>query len=841
MTYQPLTIANMKTGLEKDMDSFLTADDAFQVLENAYLWRGRIYTKGGTQLLGRLGVRQESYGTRTPPNQIVTSTVLFPPIEPASFTITDGITTFTDNGLGVMVVTAGAGLPGVVNYTTGVFTVTFTGANPGAAITGRYLVIVNNSSPVMGLRQFEVGNPVIPGLMAFDMVRAYNYNTSTNQFDNQSVYKATTNTVAWTGSNSDFFYSSNFQYAFFATNNTPGLHAYAITNITNAANAQITIGVNNLAIGDMVYINNVIGMTGVNNTYVAVTAPGNPVTVNLNTIASGAYGSGGVLQTPQLSKAAGGDGIRWWDGLGWVNFEPILDSNAIPQILQGALLVIPYKGYLVVLNTLEGPIGVAPQRFIQRARWSQQIIGGTDSIYYSLPLPNGLTLFPNANPLGNEWYSIPGKGGFLDAPTSEAIVAAEFIKDTLVVYFERSTYRLTYSGNLIQPFIWEKINTEIGAESTFSIVPFDKNILSVGSNGIYACNSIDIERMDRIIPDEVFNFNNANQGTKRVHGIRNFFAEMAYWTYTDSMTDGTFPNRMLVYNYLTGSFSIFTTSFTCFGQFNSLANLTWGAANHPFSYYNYTWGSFFNQSGVPLVISGNQQGFVFLLQETDGTPISQNDTTYVIQNISNANPSVFTSPNHNFAVPEDDTDPAEDEFILLQGINGGAQSLALNGEIFKVETIPTTNTFTLIDSTGTAVSVNDYTFGGFIIPVDNFNITTKNINPFFPQGQSIRLGYTDLYLDNASSSITIETYNGDIENPPIETLSISIQDTVDTIAKDPFWKRVYFSTVGPFIALKFNYSEAQMFELDLNDEPLVIHGMIFYIRPSGRSISVRNG
>lgn len=842
MTYQPLTIANMKTGLEKDIDSFLIAEDAFPVLNNAYLWRGRVYTKGGTQLLGRLGVRLQRIDTRGAPPQVVAGNLLFIPIEPGSLTITDGITTFTDNGVGGLILTSGVGTSGTINYTTGAYSVTFNAVNAGAAVIAKYFVKVNASSPVMGLRDFEVSSPILIGLMAFDMVSAYTFNPATSEFEQQIVYKGfPANTVQWTGSNSDFFYSTNFQNAFFATNNTSGLHSYAITNITNAANAQITIGANNLAVGDFVYINNVIGMTGVNNSYVAVTIPGNPVTVNLNTIASGAYISGGVLQSPQKSKTAGGDGIRWWDGTGWVNFQPIIQNvntptGGTPQILQGALLILPYKGYLVVFNTLEGQVGAAAQRYPQRARWSQLGLS-----YPSLPVPAGLTGKPAA-PTGFEWNPIPGRGGFVDAPTSEAIVAAEFIKDTLVVFFENSTWRFTFTGNTPLPFIWEKINTELGAESTFSTIPFDRNVFTVGRNGIFASDSVNIERIDRMIPDVVFNFNNANQGHKRVQGIRNYFAEMAYWTYVDPDSSDIFPNRMLVYNYITNSFSIFFVSFTCLGSFNSLTTLTWGSANQPFSFYNYTWGSQINQSGVPLVIAGNQQGFVFLLQETDGSPFVTNAATYVIQAISAANPSIFTSINHNFSVDVDETDPAEDQYVQLFGAFGGPETAAMQTKVLKVLEVLTPDTFTLVDSTGIPISVSDYTYGGFIRPLDNFNITTKNLNPYFAQGQSVRIGYADLYVDNeVTASVTINTFNGDIENPPIQTINMSLQDSANTVRQTPFWKRVYFSSYGPFIALQFCFSQTQMFNFSTNIGKLTLHGMLYYLKTSGRSISVRNG
>ena len=97
-----------------------------------------------------------------------------------------------------------------------------------------------------------------------------------------------------------------------------------------------------------------------------------------------------------------------------------------------------------------------------------------------------------------------------------------------------------YTGNQVLPFIWQKINTELGAESTFSVVPFDKVILGVGNVGIHACNGANVERIDDKIPDEVFRIHNENEGVQRVYGIRDYDVEMVYWTFPSQEENSTF-------------------------------------------------------------------------------------------------------------------------------------------------------------------------------------------------------------------------------------------------------------------------------------------------------------
>lgn len=836
--YTPLLIANYRTALERDIDSWLLPQDGYPILQNSFEYRGRIYKKGGSLAFGRLGVRAETLvAARGAGATVVALNLAYVPIEPGSIVITDGVTTFTDDGVGGFVVTpnpADGTVNVATNYGTGAINITFNAANPGAAITTTYIMAVNNNSPVMGLRRRDIPNTNEEGLIAFDMRAAYEYSNALQAFQHTRNYKGTTNEVAWTGTNSDFFWSCNYQNAIFATNNLAGAHFYTITAITNAAAAQVTTSVaNNFAVGDIVYFNNVQGMTQINNLQGTVTIVGNPFTVNINSGAFGAYVSGGVAWSSTLSKAASGDGIRWYDGSGWVNFEPPIDPPTVgaPTILQGALLIVPYKDRLVCLNTVEGTTFANGTRFAQRARYSEALA----NIYYTggpTPnplLPTGITALPT----GLEWTELPGRGGFVDAPTQEEIISAEFIKDTLVVFFERSTRRLTPTGDIFNPFEWETINIEAGSESTFSTIPFDKEILTVGSNGIWACDSINITRVDEKIPDEVFDFHNGNQGVKRVQGIRDYYNQYVYWTYVDPQydlngTDPTFPNSILAYNYLDNAWAIFRSYYTCFGYYQRVNDLTWGTAVNAWSTYNIPWNSPSTQSGFPFVVAGNQQGFVVEYQEVDAEDDpSINSLNYVVQNITAANPSVITSPNHNFD---------SNTFLLFENAGGVA---GFNDEIFRVSPLSTItqNTFTLIDNLGTPVSVAGYTFGGQIRVIDNFDITTKKFNPFLDLGKKVRIGYADLFLENTTQgAITAELYGDEDDVVPLATQTISLQDP-NNVVNSKFWTRVYFNVVAQTVAIKLTLTSAtngQIFDNTVPGEAVVLHGMILWMAPAGR-------
>lgn len=287
---------------------------------------------------------------------------------------------------------------------------------------------------------------------------------------------------------------------------------------------------------------------------------------------------------------------------GWRIFTPqfLTAGNKV----ETARIVVAFKNRLVLLNTVElDAAGANNINYVNRARFSQ------NGSPFEGGLPNCATAWLEQTQAGSH------QAGFIDATTEEAIISAEFIKDRLIVYFERSTWELAYTGNEIQPFVWQKLNTELGSESTFSTVPFDKEILTVGTVGVHSCNGSNVSRVDNLIPDQIFEIRNTNSGPARVAGIRDYFAEMVYWTYPNSAQAQiqTFPNKVLVYNYKNGAWGINDDCITALGYFEQQTGITWATANFTWAATNNTWSSGTLQAQFRQVLAGNQEGFTFLL------------------------------------------------------------------------------------------------------------------------------------------------------------------------------------------------------------------------------------
>lgn len=461
------------------------------------------------------------------------------------------------------------------------------------------------------------------------------------------------------------------------------------------------------------------------------------------------------------------DHIRYWTGVtgslningGWSIHTPTV--NGLTQ-LDTALLILPYKGRLVTLNTIEGGVN-----FSSRARWSQigtpyssnstplaitgitpgsptvvfvsntfsfvvgepaGIVGIVGSIGSVLNFNqfNVLAINPNTSitidvdTTGLTWTSgglvqgpgttvpppnfeisifawrddIAGRGGYIDADTNERIISADIVKDTLIVFFQRSTWRLRYTGNEILPFIWERLNTQYGAEATFSNVPFDDVILAFSRFGWIASDTNNVRRIDENIPDDCFTVDNSEEGIDglaRIQGLRDFYRQMAYWTFP-SLNPGIEPNEIYAYNYIDKNWAIFqtTNSIRCFGEYSQSVNQSWQNLSatddrwRDYSEANDIWSQYGSSqsAGFPIILGGDVLGNVFEMFDY-GVDVSTTD--------------------------------------------------------------------------------DDATF--------NFEITTKKFNPYIEKGMKCRLGYVDLYISTlVGGEITFQHFVNDQTYPVFERI-----------------------------------------------------------------------
>ena len=668
----------MQTGLVQQREEFILPNDAYPTLQNAYVWRERILRKKGYELLGRLQ-RQETVVGNLIGGTINLITLLgleaTASIVPGSVNITVGGNNYKDPAMDGNLYKNGALTPDP-NSTIIYATgvLTISGGGNGA-LTGT--INYYPGLPVMGIRTEELQNSSNDRTIFFDQVYAYVYDQPTmafREFLPGTTWNANNNPI----SSTDFFWSTNY---WVSQPKIPGTNIDFFTGTNNVKLFWVT--------------NNSAGET-------------NP------------------------------DPIRITDGAEWVDFRPPnfgqIDAT---NFLLGCLAFLPFRGRMVAFNTYEGPSAGNPGTITGGLHYSNRIRWAT--------IGNPFIPFNNAPPLPGftgatgSWRSdIRGQGGFLDIPTSEDIVSVGFVRDNLVIYCERSTWQLRYTGRTIAPFQIEKVNSEFGGQGPFSSVQFDKSLMTIGDRGIIECDSYQANRIDIKIPDFVFDFQ-AGTGTTpdlnntpyRVHGIRDFINRLAYWTipYAPSYVglntpDKIFPNQRLVYNYENDSWALFNDSLTTLGNYQPQSSRTWLNTKLPWIRCNFPWINS-SPAEIPSIVGGNQQGFIEYL-DTNTT----NDPSLYISNITpNApNVTVITSPSHNMStdfVIEISGIPLGTPYANLNSPQGGLITLITQANPAQV----TSANHSLedgdeIEITGVVgmTQVNDMVFTITVVDANNFTL-----------------------------------------------------------------------------------------------------------------------
>lgn len=527
------------------------------------------------------------------------------------------------------------------------------------------------------------------------------------------------------------------------------------------------------------------------------------------------------------------DLMQYWDGANWHIFNPAFNVTA-GNTIQTARIIVPFKNRLVLLNTVENNSVLGNGlSFQNRARYS--MVGDAT---------NTQAFYDDANAANFKG------GGFLDnLQTQEAIISAEFIKDRLIVFYERSTWELAYTGNQQLPFVWQQINTELGAESTFSSIPFDKQILTIGNVGVHACNGANVERIDNKIPTTVFQIQEDNNGVLRTAGIRDYYTEVAYWTYPDGSQSNpnadVYPNRILVYNYKADTWSLTADSFTAFGYFDQQSDLTWATAHFTWAEAEMTWGSGQNQGQFRQVIAGNQEGYILILN----SDLARNAGALQITNIDISTPglAVLTIINHNISVIEQAED--SQEFLLIENVQGSGTITNLHFGIFPV--VSTGASTVTIDVSSFPPLTGTYSGAGTAARVSNINIISKDWNPYDKQGKNIRINKIDFLVDKTTfGEVTVDWTPSSI-GPEYNILNNSVPGVImgDGVLEThpypaPFypleayqkrlWHSIYPQIDGECIQIRIYMTPAQMVLSAISLSDFELHAILLYANAVGR-------
>ena len=758
MPLDKFMIVPFETGLQTNVRPFLIMDDAFEVLENAYVYRGRLRKRFGSrytgygwdspsvaQLFSRLRVQVGTIGAPVSP---VPGAIF---LTGQQFSAGDQIFTVYQTGAPAAMLATGPGT-GTFNTSTGAFALAGTGLSGGTPIWWY------PAQPVMGIATYQLGDPEQEPTYAFDTQFAYLY---ANGYWQRSQ---TAGVPTWKGDNLNFFDTAMW--------------------------------------------------LGVTNDLVAMFVS------NFNA----------TVPSPQPTD----DPLYSFSNGTWAVFKPIFNyiagAPALQPFVQTARLIVAFRNRLILLNTVEndgtGGGGVNAQ-YVARCRYSANASPFAVNAWYEPNVVDGS---------GNTYIG----GGYIDAYTDEAIIACEFIKDRLIVFFERSTYELAYTGNDIQPFLWQKINTELGSESPFSTIPFDKQVLTIGNVGVHACNGANVERIDTKIPQTVFSVSLSGNDNLRVQGVRDYYPELAYWSYCSSNAPSQFvyPNKVLLYNYQNQSWAIVDDVITAFGYIQQQPALTWAEIEETWETFDETWATGALGYASRRVAAGNQQGYIFLI-DVDST---RNAGVMQITNIVQANGFTYLQILSNTL--------AAGEYIQIQNAQGTNLS-TVNNQIVQVIANVTSGGSASADWVKVQFSPTatlTYTGGGTAARVSNYNILSKQWNPYITDNQNVHIQRIEFGVEATSAGqVTVDYYPSATEismlQAGIDTGAIMGSGVLETSPYDPLyypleqfqnrlWHSVYFQSSGECIQINIYMSDTQMRTPAISLSDFQCDGMALLCQPT---------
>lgn len=529
---------------------------------------------------------------------------------------------------------------------------------------------------------------------------------------------------------------------------------------------------------------------------------------------------------------ANDDPIWYFDGTTWTPatgangfyFMPAGGAPRTGPFIETARIIVPFKNRLVLLNTIENDGTTSfgnNKNFVNRCRYSH----------------NGSPFSANA------WYetnqidssgNIADGGGYLDASTEEEIISAEFIKDRLIVYFERSTWELAYTGNEVLPFVFQKINTELGSESTFSTVPFDKVVLGVGGTGIHACNGANTERIDNKIPDEIFDIRSTANSPKQVAGIRDYYVEMVYWTFPAANYNGTFPNQILVFNYRDNSWALNDDCITTFGYFEQQVAPTWAQITQTWEEISASWDSFSLAANPRQVIAGNQQGYIFIVD----ADMARNAPAMQIDNIVVSGSGILVSIKNHTLVSGD--------YIAIEYAQG--ITFAGNRVIFQVNGAISADAITILSITFTGT----YAGGGLATRVSNLGINSKQWNPYVSDGNNVYLARIDFAVQKTTDGeVTVDYFpsaselsmlteaaetgcnvgNGTLETRPYDPVLCPFEQVQDRL-----WHPIYFMGDGECVQIAIYMTNAQMITPAISWSDFQLEGLVLHTQSASERL-----
>ena len=742
---QPFVIGELKTGISTYLQPWRRAEDAFDPLVNAYVYRGTLNKRNGYVVFGNqladmnpvMGIMQRINESTGVISLVVATTrnAYKYNVGPNTFTLINTISnSFFWEGNVIM---GASTIP-----TAGTTSLFWPNLTPGTVVVSAYFSTTGSTVQDSVTDDGAGGWTVTGGGSVFTGTGTINYTTGAVSFGtNLAAAKtvllkvtATTTGGYFTGNNTNFFNWTNWQ-------------------------------------------------------------PTDPTTF--------------VTSTSYLYMTNNVDPITLYDGTNLS--RPILYvDSAFTDYIKTTLDVKVYKNRLLAIRpTLNSTSNALNQ-----------------SIYYS-------ALF---NPF-NFLNDVAGNGGQLTAATGDIILAVEFLRDAIIVFFTFSTWIFRYTGYDVNPYRFDKINNSKTNSVPYGTIAFDERVTSLGSTGFIACDGANVQRYDISIID-YYETNMSEQYYNQCFAQRYDNLNQAWLLYVSNGADpDDFPivgggapgsDSALIYNFLENTWATytFTDPMMSMGLFFSQMGQTWASTTFPWDTQDTAWKAYTTQKFAPILLIGDTTGNVFWIDnETANTDNGNPIVTDIVS--TQWNPIVNAGQKVQFAyidvyyqtVSTDPTNPIQlnlNFYVNNSNYIAESRPLTLDG--------PSENVTNVIGvGNGTSSYSGTITNSGYIYP-NTFTISTvtsNGVEDFTDNGNGILIGSLgDTGTINYNTTAWTLTLVGVI--PTGNKITANYQFSNPNGFN---WKRIYINLIGQFIQMEIDPTE---------NAPFKILGFILWAKPAGR-------
>jgi len=280
------------------------------------------------------------------------------------------------------------------------------------------------------------------------------------------------------------------------------------------------------------------------------------------------------------------DVIQKYNGTNLSRLHIDLDVEGGPDNdVTSAKLIFALKQKLVIFDITE-----RGSDYHQRARWSEN---------------NDVTTWKDAN--------------YIDADTDEWIISADFIGDNLIVFFERSVWKFSYTGDPDQPFRWDRVDSVEGCYAQMSIVAFSDELFGVGPTRLVGTDGRETYGIDERIPDFMLEWTQNSVSYSYSLVVEEEREALISYTSQDASAhnDGnTYPDRLLVLNYEDNSFSTYGIETHCMGYSSLESDLILDDIDDALDDIDYSFDDKSLQAGYPTTLFGTSGGMIYKMNDT---------------------------------------------------------------------------------------------------------------------------------------------------------------------------------------------------------------------------------